>query len=325
MSRRLLLRALACGIASAVARPIRAQQQGKVPVVGILMLTAGPNDPIIETIRRELRGLGYVDGQTIRIEYRGAQGQVDRLPQLAQELVDLRVDVIVVGAESIARAAKQATTTIPIVMVAFDYDPVAAGLVDSLSRPGGNVTGVFPLTSDLVGKNLALLKELLPGVSHVAVLYDAFGTRQLETLKSAARTLDVQLQLVEVRPPYDYNAAYKDARRKKADAVMVLSSPHFYVARDQIAKLALQHKLPTIGQGDRLVRAGGLISYGPDQLATFGRTAYFVDRVLKGASPATLPVEQPTQYLLVVNLKTAKALGITIPQSILLRADEVIQ
>ena len=232
---------------------------------------------------------------------------------------------MIVGAESIARAARQATTTIPIVMVAFDYDPVAAGLVDSLSRPGGNVTGVFPRSSDLVGKNLALLKELLPGASRVAVLYDAFGARQLAVLEAAARTLGVQLQLIELRSPYDYNAAFKDATKRKADAMMVLASPHLYVARDQIVKLALQHKLPTISQADRLVRAGWLISYGPDQLATFGRTAYFVDRVLKGASPAELPIEQPTQYFLVVNLKTAKALGITIPQSILLRADEVLQ
>jgi len=179
------------------------------------MLTAGPNDPIVERIRRELRSLGYVDGQTIRIEYRGAQGQVNRLPQLAQELVDLRVDAIIVGAESIARAAKQATTTIPIVMVAFDYDPVAAGLVDSLSRPNGNVTGIFPRPSDLVGKNLALLKELLPGVSHVAVLYDAFGTRQLEALKPAARTLGMQLQLVEVRPPTTTTRHSRTRRRRR--------------------------------------------------------------------------------------------------------------
>ena len=289
------------------------------------MLSAGPNDPIIERIRRELRSLGYVDGQTIRIEYRGAQGQVDRLPRLAQELVELKVDVMIVGGESIARAAKQATTTIPIVMVANDYDPVAAGLVDSLSRPGGNVTGVFPRTSDLLGKNLELFKELLPGLSRVAVLYDAFGTRQLEALKPAARALGVQLLPVEVLPPYDYNAAFKDAKKKKPDALMVLGSAHSYVARDQIAKLALQHKLPIMAQGDTLVRAGGLISYGPDQLATFGRTAYFVDRVLKGASPAGLPIEQPTQYFLVVNLRTAKALGITVPESILLRADEVIR
>ena len=289
------------------------------------MLAAGPNDPIIERIRRELRSLGYVDGKTIRIEYRGAHGLADRLPRLAHELVELKVDVMIVGGESIARAAKQATTTIPIVMVAFDFDPVAAGLVGSLSRPGGNVTGVFPLTSELVGKNLALLKELLPGLSRINVFYDAFGARQLEVLKPAARTLGVQLQLVEVRSPYDYNAAFKHATKKKADAMMVLASPHFYVARDQIAKLALQYKLPTIGGGDPLVRAGGLISYGPDLLATWGRTAYFVDRVLKGASPAGIPIEQPTQYFLVVNLKTAKALGITIPQSILLRADEVIR
>ena len=210
-------------------------------------------------------------------------------------------------------------------MVAFDFDPVAAGLVDSLSRPGGNVTGVFPRTSDLVGKNLELIKELMPTLTRIAVLYDAFGSRQLAVLQAAARTLGVQLQLVEVRSPYDYNAAFKHATKKKADAMMVLASPHFYVARDQIAKLALQYKLPTIGGGDPLVRAGGLISYGPDLLATWGRTAYFVDRVLKGASPAGIPIEQPTQYFLVVNLKTAKALGLTISQSILLRADEVIR
>ncbi len=321
--RRLVLLALACGLALAVA-PMRAQQPSRVLVVGVLMLTAGPNDPIMERLRRELRGLGYVDGESIRIEHRSAQGQVDRLPQLAQELVQLRVNVIVVGAESIARVAKQATTTIPIVMVAWDYDPVAAGLVDSLSRPGGNVTGIFPRASDLVGKDLELLKELLPGLSRVAVLYDAFGTRQLETLKPAARTLGVQLELVEVRPPHDYNAAFKDATKKKADAMMILSSPHFYVARDRIAKLALQYKLPAMS-GDPIVRAGGLISYGPDLIATFGRTAYYVDRLLKGAKPGDLPIEQPTAYLLVVNLKTAKALGITIPESILLRADEVIR
>ena len=324
MTRRLLLRALACAVVSAVA-PLRAQPQGKVPIVGVLMLTAGPNDPIIERIRRELRSLGYVDGETIRLEYRGAQGQVGRLPQLARELVDLKVDAIVVGAESIAQAVKQATTTIPIVMVAFDYDPVAAGLVDSLNQPGGNVTGVFPRTSDLVGKNLELLKELMPRASRAAVLYDALWTRQLDALKAAARSLGVQLQLVEVRPPYDYNAVFKDSAKKKADAMMVLSSPNTYVARDQIAKLALQYKLPTICQTDPLVRAGGLISYGPDLIATFGRTAYFVDRVLKGASPASLPIEQPTQYFLVVNLKTAKVLSIMIPESILLRADEVIR
>jgi putative ABC transport system substrate-binding protein len=289
------------------------------------MLAAGPNDPIIERIRRELKSFGYLDGQTIRIEYRGAKGQVARLPQLAQELVELKVDAIIVGGESIARAAKQATSTIPIVMVAFDFDPVEAALVDSLSRPGGNVTGIFPRTSDPIGKNLELLKELMPGAFRIDVLYDKFGTRQLSTLKVAARSLGVQLQLVEVGLPYDYSASFKDARKKKADAVMIVNSPHSYVAREQLAQLALQYKLPTICQSDRQVRAGELISYGPDQLANFGRTAYFIDRVLKGAKVAELPIEQPTQYLLVVNLKTAKALGLTIPQSILLRADEVIR
>jgi len=324
LNRRSLLRVLAGGIASAIA-PLRAEQSGKVPVVGLLMLTAGPNDPIVLRIRRELQSLGYIDGETIRIEYRGAQGQVDRLPQLAQELVDLKVDAIVVGAVLIARAARQATTTIPIIVVAFDYDPVAAGLADSLSRPGGNVTGIFPRTSDLVGKNLELLKELLPRASNVAVLYDELSIRQLDALRDAARALGVQLRLTEVRPPYDYIAAFKDATKKKPDAMMVLNSAHSYVARDQIANLALQNKLPTVCQLEPNVRAGGLISYGPDQLGSFGRTAYFVDRVLKGASPAGLPIEQPTQYLLLVNLKTAKALGITIPESILVRADEVIR
>jgi len=322
-NRRTVLRIAVCSLASAMV-PAWAQQPGKVPVVGLLMLTAGPNDPIVETLRRELDALGYVEGQNIRIEHRSAAGEVDRLPSLAEELVALRVDAIVVGGASIARVAKQATATIPIVMIAWDYDPVAAGLVDSLSRPGGNITGVSPQAPELVGKCLDLLRELLPGLSRMAVFYDVFGKRQVERLEVAARRLGIHLQLVEFRAPYDYSAAFKNATKRKAQAVMRMSSPHFHMDRELFAKLALEYKLPTIFLSDPTVRVGGLISYGASLNATFGRAAYYIDRVLKGARPSELPIEQPDVYRLVINLKTAKALNLAVPQSILQRADEMI-
>lgn len=324
VTRRTVLRIAACSVASTIVRAW-AQKPGKIPVVGLLVLTAGPNDPIVETLRRELRALGYVEGQNIRIEHRSAGGQVDRLPSLAQELVGFRVDAIVVGGASIARVARQATATMPIVMIAWDYDPVEAGLVDSLSRPGGNITGVFPQAPELVGKCLELSRELLPGLSRMAVFYDGFGKRQLGRLEVAARRLGMRMQLVEFRTPYDYNAAFKNATKRKAQAVIRLSSPHFHADRDLFVKLALEYKLPTIFLSDPSVRAGGLISYGADLAATSGRAAYYIDRVLKGARPSELPIEQPDVYKLVINLKTAKALNLTVPQSILLRADEVIQ
>ena len=319
-----------------VATAAAAQQSGKVPAVGVLMLAAGPHDTVVEAFRHGLRELGYVEGRNIRIEHRSALGKIELLPQLAEELVGLRVDVIVVGAVAPARAAREASNTVPIVVAIHDYDPVAAGLIDSFSRPGGNLTGVFGRQSELAGKRIELLRELLPRVSRVAVLWDASSgegspgevSRMLhEELEPAARFAGFNLQLIEVRAPYDFQAAFKAAKTKKAGAVMVLFSPVFFSSpwRAQLAQAALAARLPTIFQDPDNVEAGGLISYGADVAGTWGRAAYFVDRVLKGAKPQDLPVEQVSKFKLVVNLKTAKVLGLTIPESILLRADEVIR
>ena len=319
-----------------VATAVAAQQSGKVPAVGVLMLAAGPHDTVVEAFRHGLRELGYVEGRNIRIEHRSALGNIDLLPQLAEELVGLRVDVIFVGAVAPARAAREASNTVPIVVAIHDYDPVAAGLIDSFSRPGGNLTGVFGRQSELAGKRIELLRELLPRVSRVAVLWDASSgegspgevSRMLhEELEPAARFAGFNLQLIEVRAPYDFQAAFKAAKTKKAGAVMVLFSPVFFSSpwRAQLAQAALAARLPTIFQDPDNVEAGGLISYGADVAGTWGRAAYFVDRVLKGAKPQDLPVEQVSKFKLVLNLKTAKALGLTIPESILLRADEVIR
>ena len=313
-----------------------AQQSSKVPAVGVLMLAAGPHDTVVDALRRGLRELGYVEGRNIRIEHRSALGNVELLPQLAEELVGLGVDVIVVGALAPARAALQATNTVPIVVAFYDYDPVVTRLVDSFSRPGGNVTGVFGRQSELAGKRIELLRELLPRVSRVAVLWDASsgeGSRgevsrmEHEELEPVARSAGLSLQLIEVRAPYHFQTAFKAARTKKVEAVMVLFSPVFYSSpwRARLAQAALAARLPTIYQDPDNVKAGGLISYGGDVVDTWGRAAYFVDRVLKGAKPEDLPVEQVSKFRLVVNLKTAKALGLTIPQSILLRADEIIR
>ncbi len=319
-----LIVAVALGLLAAP-RPTIAQQSAKVPVIGVLMAAAGPRDSVVEAFRQGLREQGYVEGQNIAIEFRGARGRPERLPTLARELVRLNVDVIFAAAESALRAAKQATSTIPIVMVAYDYDPVASGLIGSVARPGGNITGVSSLHSELIGKRLELLRELLPGISRVAVLWDSFGERQLRELENAARSVRVSLQPVELKAPYDFESAFKAAVSGGARALMVLFSPVFYVQRSRIATLAAKSRLPTISQDPEYVEAGGLISYGPSLADTFGRAAYFVDRILKGAKPADLPVETPTRFQLRINPKAAKALGLTIPQSVLIRADQLGQ
>ena len=317
---------LACAlIFTASATAVWAQQVDQVPVVGFLMLAAGPAEGPVQGLRTGLRQLGYLEGQNIRIEFRSAQGQADRLVPMARELVALKVNLIVTGAEPIARVIRQASDTIPIVVVLNDHDPVASGLVTSLSRPGGNITGVVSLQSELVGKRLELLREVLPRVSRVAVLWDSYSERQFGELQQAARSLPVQFQSIELHPPYDFQAAFRAAKQKKAGAVVLLFSPVFYRERAQIAALALEARLPTIAQEESWVAAGGLISYGPTIADAFGRAAYFVDRLLKGAKPSDLPIEQATSFKLTVNLRTAKALRLTIPQSILQRADEVIR
>jgi putative tryptophan/tyrosine transport system substrate-binding protein len=312
-------------VLSTLAAIAPAQQPDKIPVIGVLTVSAGPNEPFLVAFRKGLRERGYVEDQNIKIEHRNAQGQIGRLPLLAEELVQLKVDVILAPIAPLVRAAKQATSTIPIVMVAHDYDPVAARFIDGLSRPGGNITGISTLQSDLVGKRLELLKDVLPNAKRIAVLWDEFGQQQLDELIPAARILGLQLELIELRAPYDFKAALVTAKQRKTDAVTAMFSPVFYVNRAQLAERARAAGLPAIFQQEEFVEAGGLLSYGPDRNETFGRAAYFVDRILKGTKPADLPVEQPTRFRLVVNMKTAKALGVKFPESVLVRVDEVIK
>jgi putative ABC transport system substrate-binding protein len=295
---------------------------------------AGVPDKLFHDLRRTaargffegLQQLGYVEGQNIVIEGRYSEGRSERLPTLAAELVRLKVDVIVAAAYT-ASAAKGATSTIPIVMT-NDADPVGNMLVASLARPGGNVTGLSTLSIDLVGKQLALLKEAMPRLSRVAVLSNPahpHHPRSLQEAKVAARTLKVRLQILEARAPTEFAGALSLATKESADALLVLADPWFFGERARIVELAAASRLPLLGTQTEFAAAGGLLTYGIDQRDNFRRAATYVDRILKSAKPGDLPVEQPTKFELVVNLKTAKALGLTIPPSLLQRADQVIE
>ncbi len=306
-----------------------AQQPGKVPRIGFLWASS-PSDPASqryrEVFRRGLRDLGYIEGQNIAIESRSAEGKYDRLPGLAAELVRLQVDVIVaVGAA--APAAKQATTTTPIVMVGAGA-AVEAGLVASLARPGGNITGLTQMLPELTAKRLELLKEAVPKVSRVAVLWNsanpvkALDWREIQV---AARALGVTLQSVEVQEPDEFDRALAAIPRGHPDALITLDDSLTFLHRTRIVNVAAKSRLPAMYGLTAFAEAGGLMAYGPNVPDLFRRAATFVDKILKGAKPADLPVEQPTRFELVVNLKTAKALGLTIPQSVLIRADQVIQ
>ena len=298
------------------------QQTGRVWRIGVLRIGSPPDTPT--TLRQALSDLGYVEGRNLVIEERIAEGRLNRLPDLAAELVRLHVDVIVASGVAGARAAKEATEAIPIVMLATD--PLGAGLIGSLSKPGGNITGVATLESELGPKRLEHFNEAFPRATRVAVLYDPMTSASVAAeMKDGARRLKVELQVLEVRGPEDLDGAFKKATEWRAAALSVLASPSFQSQRVRIAKLALAHRLPTMVPHRTYVEAGGLLSYGPDFRDLNRRTAVFVDRILKGAKPADLPVEQPTKFELVINLKTAKALGLTIPQSLLVRADEIIQ
>ncbi len=297
----------------------------RIPNVGILTLASGPNESIIEAFRTGLRQLNYVEGQSVHIEFRGAEGRAERLPGLAEELVKSKVDVIVTGGGPQVRAAVMATSTIPIVVIVHEADPTASGLIESYRRPGGNVTGIYAREGELTGKRLELFKEALPQVRTITILHDAYGRFQLEELEAAAHRLGVALHPIQLDATYDFEAAFRDAKKAHAGAAMILLSPAIYVRREQLGAAALHAKLSTMHQKIDLVRAGGLMSYGPEFSDTWGRAAYFVDRILKGGKPSELPVEQVAKFNLVVSLKTAKALGIKIPQSILVRADEVIR
>jgi ABC-type uncharacterized transport system substrate-binding protein len=312
-----------------LAAPIAADAQpaGKIPRIGILR-QGSPPDPLVEAFRQGLRELGYVEDRNISIEYRWTEGRDERLPDLAADLVRLKVDIIVTSGSG-SLAAKRATTTIPIVMQ-VSIDPVGSGLVASLARPGGNITGMATLTEDMPGKWLELLKELLPQVSRVAVLFDttspSSAAQQLKASEAAASTLGLRLHTLKVRDPDDLGAAFAEAQRSRAEGLIIFGSAFIFANRTRLVELAAKHRLPTIyDQRAFIVGPGGLVSYGPNIQDLFRRAATFVDKILKGAKPADLPVEQPTKFELVINLKAAKTLGLTIPPSVLARADEVIQ
>jgi len=302
-----------------------AQQAGKVPRVGVLR--AGAPDLVIEQFRHGLRDLGWVEGQNIAVEYRFAGGRLDQLPDLAADLVRLRVDVIFAPTFPAALAARNATQTIPIVY-AGHADFVEAGLVTSLARPGGNVTGITTSGVELGAKRLQLLKEAIPTISRLAVLRhpaNPVAASAWRTTEPAAQALGIRLQALDVRSPDDFNGAFEAATKEHAEALLALPDNLIFDNLKRIADLALDHHLPAMFEQREFVDAGGLMSYGANLANVNRRAAYYVDRILKGTKPADLPVEQPTMVELIINLKTAKALTLTISQSLLLRADEVIQ
>ena len=277
--------------------------------------------------RQALRDLGWVEGKNISIEYRYAEGRSERLPGLVADLLRLKVDIIVTTVTPDAVAAKKATKTIPIVM-ASPGDPVASGLVESLARPGGNVTGLSQIAPELAAKRLQLLKELAPKLSRVGVIWspqDLISTQVWNEIQLPARELGVQLHSLETRSLGDFDKTFEDAIRARVDALVILPAPVFVTNRKRIVDFASKQRLPSIYHLREFVDSGGLIAYGPDRSDLFRRAATFVDKILKGVKPADLPVERPTKFELIINLKTAKALGLTIPPSVLLRADEVIQ
>jgi putative ABC transport system substrate-binding protein len=321
---------LLIGLALALAHPVEAQQPKKVPRIGYLSaLNPVSESTRAEGIRLALRERGYVEGQNIAIEYRYAEGKLDRLPELAVELVRLKVDIIVAaGGDSVIRPAKNATKTIPIVMVGGGVDPVAAGHVGSLARPGGNVTGLTNLGGQLGGKRLELLKEAVPKLARVAVLYDPAtpaNVLDVNVLPAVARALGLTVQSWEVRAADDFDRVFAAISKWRPDGLYVSTGPLTNANRNRTVSFAIKSRLPSVFGRREFVDTGGLMSYGADEADNNRRVAYYVDRILKGAKPADLPVEQPTKFELVINLKTAKQIGVTIPQSVLFRADKVIK
>ena len=308
-----------------------AQQAKKVPRIGYLSSVSPSSESAqSEAIRLALRELGYIEGQNITIEYRYAEGKVDRLPELATELVRLKIDIILAaGGERLIRAATNATKTIPIVMTGQGSDPVKADVIESLARPGRNVTGLTNLERELGGKRLELLKEAVPKIARVAILYDPASPPSVievkEVLPVTARALGLILQPWEVRAAEDLDKVFAAISKWRPDGLYVSSGPLTRENQKRIASFALKSRLPSMYNNREFVDAGGLMYYGADLAASYRRVAYYVDRILKGAKPADLPVEQPTKFELVINLKTAQQINLTIPQSLLYRADKVIK
>jgi putative ABC transport system substrate-binding protein len=314
----------------ALAAPLAAGAQAPAKVRRIGLLSSfSPSDTALwyQAFRLGLRNLGWVEGKNISTEYRNTEGRSDRLPDLAADLVRLKVDVIVTSATADALAAQRATRAIPIVMASAG-DPVASGLVESLARPGGNITGMSQMSPQLAGKRLELLKEMVPRLSRVAVLWNPQGpasTLNWKEIQLPARQLGLQLHSLEVRSLDDLDKAFEDAAKARAGALFITPDPVIGTNLKRIAGLAAKSRLPSIFHVSEFADVGGLVAYGPDRADLYRRAATFVDKILKGAKPGDLPVEQPIKFELVVNLKTARALGLTIPQSVLLHADRVIE
>lgn len=318
---------VACGFLAASASSAAAQGS-RTPLIGLLS-PAGPNTGwFAEGFRQGMKELGYIEGQNIRIEFRWAHGQFERLPSLAAELVQLNVDVIVAAVTQASLAAKGETPTIPIVMAGVG-DPVGVGLVASLARPGGNVTGTSNMSADVVGKQLELLKEVDPAASRVAVLWNPanaeFQSRQRREAEAAAERFGMQLQFFDARGPQELDAAFAAIREVNHRALLILGDPVFTLHRAAISELVAKARLIAVSGNREFVEAGGLMAYGPSYFQASRRAAAYVDKILKGAKPADLPIEQATNFETLVNLKTARAIGVELPQALLARADEVIE
>jgi putative ABC transport system substrate-binding protein len=326
MSKRIVIWQLATVFLTTVSIA-EAQQVRKIPRVGVLSAGVARLSPTLQAFRQGLRELGYVEGRDVILEQRYAESNLNRLPDLAAELVHLKVEVIVTTSSQASYAAQHATRDIPIVM-AVSGDPVAAGFVASLARPGGNITGLTNLSQDLSGKRVELLKETVPKLSRVSVLLDPTVvplTPPRRETETAARGLGLQLQFVEARAAGDFEKAFQAAKTGKAEGLIVFPSSLLNNHRTTIANLAIKNKLPAIYATSESVEAGGLMSYGPSYPEMFRRAATYVDKILKGTKPADLPVEQPMKFEFVINLKTAKQIGVTIPQWTLMKADKVIR
>ena len=317
-----------CTVLFALSFPAQAQQPTKIPRIGYLATVSLSSIPDrTEALRQGLRELGYIEGKNIVIEWRSAEGKLDRLPALASELVRLKVDIIITGGPPATRAAKEATSTIPIVMT-FDPDPVGSGFVASLARPGGNITGLSTLAPEISGKQLELLKEIVPKLSRVAVFGDSIQPGNPQALKEIARVAQafkVQLQYLDVLSPKDIETAFRAADKGRADAVLALGSPVLASQRKQFADLAVKSQLPAIYGSAVFVEAGGLMAYGVSLNDLSRRAATYVDKILKGRKPADLPVEQPIKFEFIINLKAAQQIGLTIPPNVLARADRIIK
>jgi putative tryptophan/tyrosine transport system substrate-binding protein len=305
-----------------------AQQPAKIPRIGYVSVSGDPQTPgqYVEAFRQGLQDLGYIEGKNILVDYRYAAVEPERVPEFVEEFVRHKVNVLVSSSMGAIRAAKQASKTIPVVMVA-PQDPVAAGLVVSFARPGGNITGVSRLSRDLSGKRLELFKEAVPGISRVGVLAaEGFTNSGLKGYESAAHTLKMSLQYLEVRGPNpDLEAIFREASKVRVNALVIIGSRSINRFRKEMVELPLKNRLPSMYETTGYVERGGLMSYSADDVEMFRRAAIYVDKILKGAKPADLPVEQPTKFELVINLKTAKEIGIAIPPQVLARADRVIR